>query len=66
MKEKELDHASAFEAARARLLTLADTFLQDCDPEIQREATSRTAQQSLADLTREFRDAQRRLQDIDR
>ncbi len=29
---------------------LAETFLQDCDPQIQREATSRTARQSLAVL----------------
>jgi pimeloyl-ACP methyl ester carboxylesterase len=27
---------------------LAETFLQDCDPEIQRDATGRTARQSLA------------------
>ena len=27
---------------------LAETFLQDCDPEIQRQATDRTARQSLA------------------
>jgi pimeloyl-ACP methyl ester carboxylesterase len=30
--------------------TLAETFLQDCDPEIQREAMDRTARQSLAVL----------------
>jgi pimeloyl-ACP methyl ester carboxylesterase len=29
---------------------LAETFLQDCDPEIQRQATGRTARQSLAVL----------------
>lgn len=29
---------------------LADTFLQDCSPEIQREATEKTARQSLAVL----------------
>ena len=29
---------------------LAETFLQDCDPEIQREATDKTARQSLAVL----------------
>lgn len=29
---------------------LAETFLQDCDPEIQQDATGRTAQQSLAVL----------------
>ncbi len=29
---------------------LAGTFLQDCDPELQREATNRTARQSLAVL----------------
>ena len=27
---------------------MAETFLQDCDPEIQREATDKTARQSLA------------------
>jgi pimeloyl-ACP methyl ester carboxylesterase len=30
--------------------TLAETFLQDCDPEIQRQATDKTAHQSLAVL----------------
>jgi pimeloyl-ACP methyl ester carboxylesterase len=30
--------------------TLAETFLQDCDPEIQRQAIDRTARQSLAIL----------------
>ncbi len=30
--------------------TLAETFLQDCDPEIQRQAMDRTARQSLAVL----------------
>ncbi len=30
--------------------TLAETFLQDCDPEIQRQATAKTARQSLAVL----------------
>jgi pimeloyl-ACP methyl ester carboxylesterase len=29
---------------------LAETFLQDCDPEIQRQATDKTARQSLAVL----------------
>jgi pimeloyl-ACP methyl ester carboxylesterase len=29
---------------------LAETFLQDCDPEIQREAMDKTARQSLAVL----------------
>ena len=33
-----------------RLDTLAATFLQDCDPEIQGEATNKTAHQSLAVL----------------
>ncbi len=33
-----------------RVDTLADTFLQDCDPEIQRQATDKTARQSLAVL----------------
>jgi pimeloyl-ACP methyl ester carboxylesterase len=33
-----------------RLDTLAQTFLQDCDPEIQRQATRKTARQSLAAL----------------
>jgi pimeloyl-ACP methyl ester carboxylesterase len=35
-----------------RLDALAETFLQDCDPEIQREATDKTAHQSLAVLQR--------------
>lgn len=30
--------------------TLAETFLQDCDPEIQRQAAAKTARQSLAVL----------------
>jgi pimeloyl-ACP methyl ester carboxylesterase len=33
-----------------RLEALADTFLQDCDPEIQRQAMDKTARQSLAVL----------------
>ncbi len=33
-----------------RLKALADTFLQDCDPEIQRQAMDKTARQSLAVL----------------
>jgi pimeloyl-ACP methyl ester carboxylesterase len=33
-----------------RAEALAETFLQDCDPEIQREATAKTARQSLAVL----------------
>src|SRR4029077_13823669 len=33
-----------------RLDALAETFLQDCDPEIQREATDKPARQSLAVL----------------
>jgi pimeloyl-ACP methyl ester carboxylesterase len=33
-----------------RLDALVETFLQDCDPEIQREATDKTARQSLAVL----------------
>ena len=33
-----------------RLESLAETFLQDCDPEIQRQAMSKTARQSLAVL----------------
>lgn len=36
---------------------LADTFLQDCDPEIQRAATERTARQSLAVLQEPVRAA---------
>src|ERR1700742_130816 len=34
---------------------LAETFLQDCSPEIQREATARTARQSLAVLQQPVR-----------
>jgi pimeloyl-ACP methyl ester carboxylesterase len=33
-----------------RLEALAETFLQDCDPDIQRQATKKTARQSLAVL----------------
>jgi hypothetical protein len=33
-----------------RLEALAETFLQDCDPEIQRQATGKTARQSLSVL----------------
>jgi pimeloyl-ACP methyl ester carboxylesterase len=33
-----------------RLDALAETFLQDCDPEIQRQATGKTARQSLSVL----------------
>ena len=36
---------------------LAETFLQDCDPEIQREALDRTARQSLAVLGQPVRSA---------
>ena len=36
---------------------LAETFLQDCDPEIQREAMDRTARQSLAVLEQPVRSA---------
>ena len=36
---------------------LAGTFLQDCDPEIQREAMARTARQSLAVLEQPVRSA---------
>ncbi len=36
---------------------LAETFLQDCDPEIQRQATDRTARQSLAVLEQRVRSA---------
>jgi pimeloyl-ACP methyl ester carboxylesterase len=35
--------------------TLAETFLQDCDAEIQRQATERTARQSLAVLAQPVR-----------
>ena len=36
---------------------LAETFLQDCSPEIQRQATDRTARQSLAVLEQPVRSA---------
>jgi pimeloyl-ACP methyl ester carboxylesterase len=36
---------------------LAETFLQDCDPEIQRQATGKTARQSLAVLGQPVRSA---------
>jgi pimeloyl-ACP methyl ester carboxylesterase len=36
---------------------LAETFLQDCDPEIQRQAVDRTARQSLAVLDQPVRSA---------
>ena len=36
---------------------LAETFLQDCDPEIQRQAMDRTARQSLAVLEQPVRSA---------
>jgi pimeloyl-ACP methyl ester carboxylesterase len=36
---------------------LAETFLQDCDPEIQRQAVDRTARQSLAVLEQPVRSA---------
>jgi pimeloyl-ACP methyl ester carboxylesterase len=36
---------------------LAETFLQDCDPEIQRQATDKTARQSLAVLGQPVRAA---------
>jgi pimeloyl-ACP methyl ester carboxylesterase len=36
---------------------LAETFLQDCDPEIQRQALDKTAQQSLAVLEQPVRSA---------
>ena len=36
---------------------LAETFLQDCDPEIQREAIDRTARQSLSVLEQPVRSA---------
>lgn len=36
---------------------LADTFLQDCGPEIQRQATGKTAEQSLAVLAQPVRSA---------
>jgi pimeloyl-ACP methyl ester carboxylesterase len=37
--------------------TLAETFLQDCDPEIQRRSTDKTARQSLAVLQQPVRSA---------
>ena len=37
--------------------TLAETFLQDCDPEIQRQAVDKTARQSLAVLAQPVRSA---------
>lgn len=37
--------------------SLADTFLQDCDPEIQRQARGKTAHQSLAVLEQPVRSA---------
>ncbi len=37
--------------------TLAETFLQDCDPEIQREAADKTARQSVAVLGQPVRAA---------
>ena len=37
--------------------SLAETFLQDCDPEIQRQAVDRTARQSLAVLGQPVRSA---------
>jgi len=37
--------------------TLAGTFLQDCDPELQREAMGRTARQSLSVLEQPVRSA---------
>jgi pimeloyl-ACP methyl ester carboxylesterase len=40
-----------------RLDTLAETFLQDCDPEIQRQAMEKTARQSLAVLEQPVRSA---------
>ena len=40
-----------------RLDSLADTFLQDCDPEIQRQATGKMAQQSLGVLEQPVRSA---------
>jgi pimeloyl-ACP methyl ester carboxylesterase len=36
---------------------MAETFLQDCDPEIQREAMDRTARQSLAVLAQPVQSA---------
>ena len=40
-----------------RLEALAETFLQDCDPEIQRDAMDKTARQSLAVLEQPVRSA---------
>ena len=40
-----------------RLDALAETFLQDCDPQIQRAAADKTARQSLAVLERPVRSA---------
>jgi pimeloyl-ACP methyl ester carboxylesterase len=37
--------------------TLAETFLQDCEPEIQREATAKTARQSLSVLQQPVKSA---------
>jgi pimeloyl-ACP methyl ester carboxylesterase len=37
--------------------SLAETFLQDCDPEIQRQAIDKTARQSLAVLAQPVRSA---------
>ena len=51
----EIDPARGTFSVRAD--TLAETFLQDCGPEIQRQATSKTAQQSLAVLEQPVRSA---------
>ncbi len=40
-----------------RLDAVAETFLQDCDPEIQRQATGKAARQSLAVLEQPVRSA---------
>jgi pimeloyl-ACP methyl ester carboxylesterase len=40
-----------------RLDALAETFLQDCDPEIQRQAMGRTARQSLSVLGQQVQSA---------
>lgn len=40
-----------------RVEDLAETFLQDCDPQLQREAAGRTARQSLAVLQQPVRSA---------
>jgi pimeloyl-ACP methyl ester carboxylesterase len=45
-----LDIDPAGRTFTVRTDALAETFLQDCDPEIQREATDKTARQSLAVL----------------